>query len=65
LQKNNRKGWQKSIGYTLLNFGLTLQGQFSPWFEEELGPLGDRHKKFVTVLEVMRVATFVHHYQTL
>ena len=54
-----------SLNETLSNSRLTLQGQLFPWLEEELGPLGDRHKEFVTVLEVMRVATFVHPYQTL
>jgi hypothetical protein len=51
-----------SLSETLSNSWLTLQGQLFPWLEEELGPLGDRHKKFITVLELVRVETFVHHY---
>jgi len=50
-----------SLSDTLSNCWLTLQGQLFPWLEEELGPLGDRHKKFITVLELVRVETFVHH----
>ena len=50
-----------SLSDTLFNYWLTLQGKIFPWHEEELGPLGDRHKKFITVLELVRVETFVHH----
>ncbi|MCP5374291.1 MAG: transposase [Hyphomicrobiales bacterium] len=36
-----------------------LQGQLFPWLEEELGPLGDRHRRLVTVLDVVGVEAFL------
>lgn len=48
---------------TLSDYWLTIQGQLFPWLEEELGPLGERHKQFVTVLELVRLETFVGHWQ--
>ena len=34
---------------------FTFQHELFPWLAEELGPLGERHKRFVQVLEFVRV----------
>ncbi len=47
---------------TLSDYWLTIQGQLFPWLEEELGPLGERHGQFVTLLELVRPETFVGHW---
>ena len=36
-------------------YWFTFQHELSPWLAEELGPLGERHKRFVEVLEFVRV----------
>src|SRR5450756_2451110 len=36
-----------------------IQGDLFPWLEEELGPLSDKHKQIITVLEVARIQVFV------
>ena len=38
-----------------------IQGQLFPALVEELGPLGERHRKLVTVLELVRPETFLPH----
>jgi len=50
---------------TLSDYLRTLQGQLFPFLEEDLGPLGERHKQFVTVLELVRVENFVRHWHGL
>ena len=40
-----------SLGQTLTRFLNSLQGDLFPWLEEELGPLGERYRRFVTVLD--------------
>jgi len=50
---------------TLSDYWRTLQGQLFPFLEEDLGPLGERHKQFVTVLELVRVENFVRHWHGL
>ncbi len=40
---------------TLSGYWRTIQGQLFPWLEEDLGPLGERHKQLVTVVELVRV----------
>lgn len=50
---------------TLSDYWRAIQGQLFPFLEEDLGPLGDRYRKFVTVLELVRVETFVHHWHGL
>ena len=53
------------LGKTLSDHWRTIQGQLFPFLEEDLGPLGDRYRKFVTVLELVRVEAFVHHWHGL
>ena len=36
-----------------------IQGNLYPWFQAEVGPLTDNHKRLITVLEVVRVEAFV------
>ena len=43
------------LGKTLTAYWQRLQGHLFPWLEEELGPLGDRHRRLVTVLDVVGV----------
>ena len=51
-----------SLGQTLTRFLNSLQGDLFPWLEEELGPLGERYRRFVTVLEFARVESFLPHF---
>ena len=54
-----------SLGQTLTRFLNSLQGDLFPWLEEELGPLGERYRRFVTVLEFARVESFLPHFHGL
>lgn len=51
------------LNETLSDYWRTIQGQLFPWLEEELGPLGEKHKQLVTVLELARVEDFLHHWR--
>ena len=51
-----------SLRQTLSGFWRSIQGDLFPWLEEELGPLGERHRRFVTVLELARVESFLPHF---
>lgn len=44
---------------SLSDYWRTIQGQLFPWLEEELGPLSERHRQLVTVLETARPEAFV------
>ena len=44
---------------TLSVYWQSLQGELFPALEEELGPLGDRYRDLVTVLELARIEAFV------
>ena len=44
---------------TLSSYWQSLQGELFPKLEEELGPLGERYRDLVTVLELARVESFV------
>ena len=48
------------LNETLSGYWRSIQGQLFPCLEEELGPLGERHKQLVTVLELVRVEAFVN-----
>ena len=54
-----------SLGQTLSGFWHSIQGDLFPWLEEELGPLGERYRRFVTVLELARVESFLPHFHGL
>ena len=47
---------------TLSGYWRSLQGELFPALEEELGPLGERYRDLVTVLELARVEAFVNHW---
>lgn len=49
------------LGEMLSAYWHSLQGELFPALEEELGPLGERHRDLVTVLELARVEVFVRH----
>ena len=36
-----------------------IQGQLFPWLQEDVGPLTDGHKRFVTVLDMAGIGRFV------
>ena len=40
---------------TVSQYWLTFQRELFPWLAEELGPLSERHKRLVQVLEIVRV----------
>ena len=50
------------LGETLSGYWRSLQGELFPALEEELGPLGERYRDLVTVLELARVEVFVKHW---
>ena len=54
-----------SLGQTLSGFWHSIQADLFPWLEEELGPLGGRYRRFVTVLEFARVESFLPHFRSL
>ena len=54
-----------SLGQTLSSFWQSIQGGLFPWLEEELGSLGERYWRFVTVLELARVESFLPHFDDL
>lgn len=47
------------LSASLSGYWQTIQGQLFPWLEEELGPLSERHRQLVTVLETARLEAFV------
>ncbi len=47
------------LGEMLSGYWQSLQGELFPALEEELGPLGERYRDLVTVLELARVEAFV------
>ncbi len=47
---------------TLSNYWNTIQGNLFPWLEEELGPLSDKLKQLITVLEIAGVEGFVQQW---
>ena len=54
-----------SLGQTLSGYWHSIQADLFPWLEEDLGPLGERYRRFVTVLELARVESFLPHFQGL
>ncbi len=53
------------LGETLSGYWRSLQGELFPALEEELGPLGERYRNLVTVLELVRVEALVKHWPSL
>ena len=49
----------------LSEYWRTLQCDLFPWLEEDLGPLGAHHRRFVTVIETVRLEAFVGHWSGL
>lgn len=47
---------------TLSNYWNTIQGNLFPWLEEELGPLSDKLRQLITVLEVSGIEGFVQQW---
>jgi len=47
------------LAETLSEYWRTFQSDLFPWLEDELGPLGERHRRFVTVIETVRLEAFV------
>ena len=48
-----------SLGARLSAYWSSFQAELFPWLEEETGPLGERYERFVMVLELVRVETFL------
>ena len=46
----------------LSDYWHTIQGHLFPWLEEELGPLDEHHRRFVTVIETVSLEAFVRHW---
>lgn len=46
----------------LSGYWQTIQGHLFPWLEEELGTLSEHHRRFVTVIETVRLEAFVRHW---
>ena len=44
-----------SLRQTVSQYWFTFQQELFPWLADTLGPLGERHKRFVGVLELVRV----------
>lgn len=54
-----------SLRQELSDYWSTIQGSLFPWLDEELGPLTEKHKQLITVLEMARVEAFVQSWQEL
>ena len=50
---------------TLSNTWARIQGQLFPWLQDELGPLTDRHKQLIAVLEMVGIEAFVQTWRGL
>jgi hypothetical protein len=50
---------------TLSNTWARIQGQLFPWLQDELGPLTDRHKQLIAVLEMAGIEAFVQTWRGL
>ena len=48
-----------SLGETLSQFWLTVQGGLFEWLEEELGELSAKQKQLVKILELLRIEEYV------
>jgi transposase len=48
-----------SLRDSLSNTWAHIQANLFPWLAEELGPLTEKHKQLITVLEVARIEAFV------
>src|SRR5258705_13437573 len=48
-----------SLGATLSQFWLTVQGGLFGWLEEELGELNAKQQQLVKILELLRIESFV------
>ena len=46
---------------TVFRLWHAVQADLFPWLEAELGPLGERYRRLVAVLELARVESFVPH----
>ena len=46
----------------LSDYWHTIQGHLFPWLKEELGPPGEHHRRFVTVIEIVCLEAFVYHW---
>ncbi len=49
------------LGTTLSDYWHHIQGELFPALAEELGPLSESHRQLVTVLELVRIETFISH----
>lgn len=49
----------------LSGFWRAVQADLFPWLEDDLGPLGERYRRLVTVLELARVESFLPHFHGL
>ena len=50
---------------TLSSYWQSLQGELFPALQEELGPLSERHRDLVMVLDLARVEAFIPSYSGL
>ena len=67
VRPNEPTTWPKDMPLreTLSDYWATIQGELFPWADEEFGPLTDKHKQVITVLEMARVEGFVHSWRGL
>ena len=49
----------------LAGFWHRIQDNLFPWLEEELGPLSDKHRQVVTVLEMIQIESFTQGWRGL
>lgn len=49
----------KKLSETLSSYWTRIQGNLFPWLQEELGPLSQKQKQLITVLEVSRIEEFI------
>lgn len=50
---------------TLSSIWSAIQGELFPWLDDCIGPLTERHRQIVTVLELVRLESFLPHWSGL
>ena len=57
--KTKQELYMNNLKRNIAQYWGRIQGQLFPLIEEVLGPLTDKHKQLVVILEVIRVEEFV------
>ena len=48
-----------NFGNNIAQYWETIQGSLFPFLEEVLGPLTEKHKQLIAILELVRIEEFI------